>query len=68
LYKGVDPMTVKGVTAYLGSLYENYTNAPVEKIAMFAMALLASSQFFLKDRDYLSMFLNWMVNNVAGLK
>lgn len=68
LYKGVDPLTVKGITAYLGSLYENYSNAPIEKIAMLAMALLASSQFFLEDKDHLSIFLNFIINSVAGLK
>lgn len=49
----MDPLTVKGISQYLGSLYDNYSNDPVQKIAMLAMSLLACSQFFVGDDDNL---------------
>ena len=52
MYKGVDPKTVKGITGYIGSLYKNYTNDPVEKIVMIAVVMLACSQFLANDTDY----------------
>lgn len=61
MYKGVDPKTVKGITAYIGSLYDNYSNDPIEKIAMLAMCLLACGQFFVKDTDYLYKGLDWLM-------
>jgi len=61
LYKGVDPMTVKGITSYLGSLYDNYSNDPIEKIAMLGMALLSCAQFFVRDTDHLFMGLDWVM-------
>lgn len=61
LYKGIDPTTVRGITAYLGSLYDNYSNDPIEKIAMIAMCLLACAQFFVKDTDYLYLGLNGLM-------
>lgn len=59
LYKGVDPQTVKGITNYLGSLYDNYSNDPIEKIAMMAIVLLACAQFFVKSTDNLFNGLDW---------
>ena len=61
LYKGVDPQTVKGITSYLGSLYENYSNDPIEKLAMIGMCLLACAQFFVKDTDNLFTGLDWLM-------
>ena len=61
LYKGVDPMTVKGISSYLGSLYDNYSYDPIEKIAMLAMCLLACGQFLVKDTDHLFMGLDWIM-------
>jgi len=62
LYKGVDPMTVKGITGYLGSLYDNYSNDPIEKLAMLAMTLLACAQFFVKDTDNLFNGIDWLMS------
>lgn len=61
LYKGIDPTTVRGITGYLGSLYDNYSNDPIEKIAMLAMSLLACAQFFVRDTDYLFIGLNGLM-------
>lgn len=61
LYKGVDPQTVKGITNYLGSLYDNYSNDPIEKLTMIAMCLLACAQFFVKDVDHLWIALDWLM-------
>lgn len=44
---------MRGISSYLGSLYDNYSNDPIEKIAMLAMCLLACGQFFVKDTDYM---------------
>lgn len=58
IYKGVDPTTVKGIAQYLGALYDNYSNDPIQKIAMLAMCLLACGQFFVGDDDNLEIGLN----------
>ena len=62
IYKGVDPLTVKGISQYLGSLYDNYSNDPIEKIAMLAMCMLACSQFFVEDTDNLFVGLDSLMN------
>jgi hypothetical protein len=58
IYKGVDPLTVKGISQYLGSLYINYSSDPIQKVAMLAMCLLACGQFFVGDNDNLEIGLN----------
>lgn len=58
IYKGIDPTTVKGISQYLGTLYANYSNDPIQKIAMLAMCLLACAQFFVGDNDNLESGIN----------
>lgn len=59
MYKGVDPTTVKGITSYIGSIYKNYSNDPIEKMVVLSVAMLACAQFFVKDHDYFNQVLLW---------
>lgn len=58
LYDGVDRRSINSFTESLGSIYKNYGNDPIEKILVLACSVLACSQFFVTEEDYLFKFIN----------